>query len=244
MKKNLLKLMALILAVSLSLSFAGCSSKNAADTSAAAGTPGTSTEEPQTRESENKKLADAENPESGSATPESGTQEAGSQKNESLEAKNRETENPETKAQEAGNSDTKAQEAGNSDAKKQEAANQEAKSQKTEKTGSTKLEQWLADPAAQQLAEESSDDAYKVELLSENGNILVLRYTYTEQLDLSDKSVKQVVLEYINTALDNNSFIFTSMLESLRTEIEMDDLALRIEFVNADGSEIASKTFE
>ena len=164
MKKNLLKLMALTFAVSLSLSFAGCGSKNAANTSIPAETPETSTAESQTQESE--------------------------------------------------------------------------------ETGATKLEQWLAEPEAQQLAEESSDETYTVELLSENGNILVLRYTYTEQLDLSDDSVKQVVLEYIDSALDSNSVIFTTMLEALRTEIGMDDLALRIEFVNADDSVIGTKTFE
>ena len=192
MKKNLLKLMALTFAVSMSLSFAGCGSKNAAGTSVPAETPEASTTESQTQESENKELTDTENSES--ASTESGNPEAGNQE--------------------------------------------------SEETGATKLEQWLAEPEAQQLAEESSDDTYSVELLSENGNILVLRYVYTEQLDLSDDSVKQAVLEYIDSALDSNSVIFTTMLEALRTEIGMDDLALRIEFVNADDSEIASKSFE
>lgn len=197
MKKNLLKLMALTFAVSLSLSFAGCGSKNAADTSVPAETPEASIAESQTQESENKELADTKNSES--ASTESGNQESG---------------------------------------------NQESGNQESEETGATKLEQWLAEPEAQQLAEESSDETYTVELLAENGNILVLRYTYTEQLDLSDDSVKQVVLEYIDSALDSNSVIFTTMLEALRTEIGMDDLALQIEFVNADDSVIASKLFE
>ena len=106
------------------------------------------------------------------------------------------------------------------------------------------LEELVADPSMQKMAEQMSTDQYTAELLAENGNILIYRFTLVEQLDLSDESTKEVFVDALNSGLDSFASTYETILNELRTELEMDDLVVRIEYFNADGSEIVTRDFE
>ena len=106
------------------------------------------------------------------------------------------------------------------------------------------LEELVADPSMQKMAEQMSTEQYTAELLAENGNILIYRFTLVEQLDLSDESTKKTFVDALNSGLDSFTSTYESIRDSLRSELEMDDLVIRIEYFNADGSEIVTRDFE
>lgn len=108
----------------------------------------------------------------------------------------------------------------------------------------TPLEEMLADPSTQALADAMSGNGFKVELSSENGTLLIFRFILEEQLDLSDEDVKDVLVASLEAGLDTQDATFQSQLNDLRTALEMDDLTMRIVYLNADGTEIAARTYE
>ena len=209
MKKNLLKLMALAFAVSLSLCFAGCNSKTVADTSSTSETSETMTETFETQESEGQ---------------ESESEESKRQNSEDKNLPNTET------------SETAAEESKTQESESQESRTQETEIQDADKTGASKLEQWLADHDEQQY--EVQTDWYTIELLSENDNTLVYRFVL---YDITDRQFLTIALEDVLMELESSTL---SALDSLRTDLEMDNLALRIEFVDSAGTVIASKKYE
>lgn len=121
-------------------------------------------------------------------------------------------------------------------------------SDSTDETGSSEdvnmLEELVANPYMQQMAEQMSTDEYKAELLSENGNVLIYRYTLVEQLDLSDESINELFINTVNSGLDSLVSTYQSTLDELRSELGMDDLVIRIEYLNADGTVIFTRDFE
>lgn len=105
----------------------------------------------------------------------------------------------------------------------------------------TALEQMLADPSVQSQADALSGDGFKVEMLSENGNVLIYRYTFEDAnaVDVSDPSVKEV----LDDGLDAQASVFTQTRDSLRSELKMNDLTVRVEYCGADGTVITSRDF-
>lgn len=106
-------------------------------------------------------------------------------------------------------------------------------------SGSTALEQWLTSSEAQEVESLMSSDGIKVELLSESGNILIFRFTYEEALDVSNSELKPLLDE----ALNAQASLFTTQRDTLREELNMSDLKIRIVYCSSDGSEITSKDF-
>lgn len=137
---------------------------------------------------------------------------------------------------------------GDSDADNGDDSDTADASEENNETGSsgeaTVLEELVADPSMQQMAEQMSNDQYTAELLAENGNILIYRFTLVEQIDLSDESVSEVFVGALNSGLDSLTSTYDSILDSLRNELGMDDLIIRIEYLNADGNEILTRDFE
>ena len=215
MKKNLLKLLALTFVLSLALTFTGCGSKD----------------------------NDASVPNSGTtnATPEASDPSSSDESDETEESKAENKSDAAEPSDNTGDDDAdNGDDAGTADASDE---NDEADEAGSSGDGNM-LEELVADPSMQQMAEQMSTDQYKAELLATNGNTLVYRFTLVEQLDLSDESVSEVFIGALNSGLDSLSSTYDSILDSLRTELGMDDLIIRIEYLNADGSEILTRDFE
>ncbi len=143
------------------------------------------------------------------------------------------------------NDNTPSSAAGNTEAATTETTAEQTAEQTTEANDEqTPLEQLLASPEADALVAQLSNDQSTMELVAENGNILVFRCTLNEQVDLSDAAVQEQVASTMLDGLESQSSLYTTMLSTLRSQIGQDDLALRIEYLNADGTEIVSKDFE
>lgn len=183
---------------------------------------------------------DASVPNSGTtnATPEASDPSSSDESDETEESKSEDESDAADMTDNTGDSDTD----GGDDADSADT------SEENDETGSsgeaTVLEELVADPSMQQMAEQMSNNQYTAELLAENGNILIYRFTLVEQLDLSDESTKEVFVDALNSGLDSFATTYESILDSLRSELEMDDLVIRIEYFNADGSEILTRDFE
>lgn len=106
---------------------------------------------------------------------------------------------------------------------------------------------YLADPAV--IAEldgtitamEGSGMAVTV---TADGNTLVYTYTYETQLDIPDEDTLASFVDAMEEGLTEQASTFEGIAASLRTIISVDDIAVRLVYCNADGTELYSHTFE
>lgn len=93
----------------------------------------------------------------------------------------------------------------------------------------------------EQLASMSSDE-FSVSVSAE-GNTLVYNLTFTEMIDLSDETLKTTLVSALEAGMDEQRSTFEGLAELLRTQIQSSDVAIRIVYSNADGSEIYTALF-
>lgn len=77
-----------------------------------------------------------------------------------------------------------------------------------------------------------------------DGNTLVYDYTYAEQLDLSDETTKQSMVDALKSGTEAQAAAYENIAAMLRSVISADDIRVRLTYNNADGSEIYSCEFE
>lgn len=77
-----------------------------------------------------------------------------------------------------------------------------------------------------------------------DGNTLVYDYTYAEQLDLSDETTRQSMVDALKSGTEAQAATYESIAAMLRSVISADDIKVRLTYNNADGSEIYSCEFE
>lgn len=77
-----------------------------------------------------------------------------------------------------------------------------------------------------------------------DGNTLVYDYTYAEQLDLSDETTKQSMVDALKSGIEAQAAAYENIAAMLRSVISADDIKVRLTYNNADGSEIYSCEFE
>lgn len=77
-----------------------------------------------------------------------------------------------------------------------------------------------------------------------DGNTLVYDYTYAEQLDLSDETTRQSMVDALKSGTEAQSATYENIAAMLRSVISADDIKVRLTYNNADGSEIYSCEFE
>lgn len=77
-----------------------------------------------------------------------------------------------------------------------------------------------------------------------DGNTLVYDYTYAEQLDLSDETTKQSMVDALKSGTEAQAATYENIAAMLRSVISADDIRVRLIYNNADGSEIYSCEFE
>lgn len=77
-----------------------------------------------------------------------------------------------------------------------------------------------------------------IEFKADGEDVLVMSYTYEEQVDLSDEETKKAVEAYFEQALTAQSSTFTNMRDQINEQYKLNVKTIRIEYLNADGSVI------
>ena len=105
------------------------------------------------------------------------------------------------------------------------------------------LVDWVESDEVKEITDsmDSEGDGMKIEFKADGEDVLVMSYTYENQLDLSDEEAKKTVEEYFDSALEEQASTFTNMRDDINDEYKLSVKTIRIEYINADGSLIFSK---
>ena len=127
------------------------------------------------------------------------------------------------------------------------AVSSEASGSETEATQWNSVAEYLTDPTvveqinSQIAALENSGLTVSVYA---DGSTLVYDYTYAQQLDLSDESVKQSIVDALRSGTEEQAETYKNIASVLRAIISEDNIKVRLVYNNADGSEIYTCEFE
>lgn len=107
----------------------------------------------------------------------------------------------------------------------------------------TTLAEWVKSDEVKTVIDSiaSSAEGMQIEFKADGEDVLVMCYTYDEQLDLSDEEAKKTVEEYFDSALEQQASTFTNMRDEINKEYKLSVKTIRIEYINADGTMIFSK---
>ena len=105
------------------------------------------------------------------------------------------------------------------------------------------LEEWVKSSAMRSLVD-SMIDAFsgtlKLSIEAAEEDVLLIRYTYLEQYDLTDASVSGALEKYFDEQMEANQDTFKSMYDNVEEATGIVLSKVVIEYDNADGSEIYS----
>ena len=93
----------------------------------------------------------------------------------------------------------------------------------------------------EQLGSMSSDE-FTVEIAGE-GNTLIYTFTFGEAIDLSDETIKAAIVSALESGMEQQRSVFEGLADQIRAQVQGDDVAIRVVYNNADGSEIYAATF-
>ena len=93
----------------------------------------------------------------------------------------------------------------------------------------------------EQLGSMSSDE-FTVEIAGE-GNTLIYTFTFGEAIDLSDETIKAAIVSALESGMEQQRSVFEGLADQIRAQVQGDDVAIRVVYSNADGSEIYAATF-
>ena len=102
--------------------------------------------------------------------------------------------------------------------------------------------EYLEDPSVVEIA--AAEGTGLAIAVYADGNTLVYDYTYAEQLDLSDETTKQSMVDALKSGTEAQAAAYENIAAMLRSVISADDIRVRLTYNNADGSEIYSCEFE
>lgn len=105
--------------------------------------------------------------------------------------------------------------------------------------GASTLEEFVnSDSETKQSLEELNTNGLAVEV---KGNTLTYTYTYEQTFD---SSVVSALKGSIESTLDESSASFTSMADTLEKESKIEEVTVKVIYLNGDGSEIFSKEYK
>lgn len=149
---------------------------------------------------------------------------------------------------ESKDSGTKLEQAKEDDKQNQsEAESSEAQSETVDDSASSSemsLADWVKGSDMQSILDASNKALNGVATMTaeaEGEDVLIFKYTYKEQYDLSDKAVKKALDEYFDKEMKTKASSFNTMLKGAELATGKDLKKLVIEYDNADGSVIFSK---
>ncbi len=117
-------------------------------------------------------------------------------------------------------------------------------SEAEESSEAISLADFLNSDEIKEATESASSDEYTCTMYADGDNVMVMSYTFTQQLDLSNASVKDQMAQTIDDGLEAQASVFTELRDTYREELSIPNMVLRIEYLNNDGTEIFTKDFE
>lgn len=156
---------------------------------------------------------------------------------------------PENSSSESSTSESSTSESSASE----DSSSEDSSDESSEESSSTGLGlyssvgDYLADPAVIAELDETiaaMEGSGMAVTVSADGNTLVYTYTYETQLDIPDEDTLATFADAMKAGLTEQASAFEGIADSLRTIIDADDIAVRLVYCNADGTELYSHTFE
>ena len=80
--------------------------------------------------------------------------------------------------------------------------------------------------------------------ISAEDNTLICTYTYDESMNVSDEAVLEVVVDALESGMQQQASAFESVADTLREAVEDQDVKIRVVFNTEDGTELYSCEFE
>ena len=105
------------------------------------------------------------------------------------------------------------------------------------------LEEWVKSSAMRSLVDsmnEAFSGTLKLSIEAAEEDVLLIRYTYLEQYDLTDASVSGALEKYFDEQMEANQDTFKSMYDNVEEATGIVLSKVVSEYDNADGSEIYS----
>lgn len=104
---------------------------------------------------------------------------------------------------------------------------------------------WVNQKEVQTMVQTMSDSQtdMSIAIVAADEKTVSMRFTFAEQLDLPDDETKALITEAFDQQIAAQESTFTDLRDQLAKDTKIDDVVLRIEYLNADGSEIYVKDF-
>lgn len=151
----------------------------------------------------------------------------------------------------AGNSESSKAESAVSQASEEETSAPETTKEESSKAESStsimfsNIQEYLEYPSTQKSLESAKESAESVNLFTvecyADDDTLVYEYKYTKQLP--DDSIDQVV-EYFKKSIDTLELGMVPVMKELVAYVDETDPKIKVVYLNADGSELYSITFD
>lgn len=113
--------------------------------------------------------------------------------------------------------------------------------------GKPTLEDWYNDNSAQFKeitdAVNSQDMGCTMEIVVEDSNALVFRYTLDEAFDTSDPANVDALGEIYDSMFDSYASTFSELRTEVMKETSTEDVIIRLVALNPDGTELYSRDF-
>lgn len=115
--------------------------------------------------------------------------------------------------------------------------------------GKPSLEDWYADnketftTMTDAVNQQADVNGCTMEIVVEDGNVLVFRYALTEEFDTSDSAAMDALTSLYDSEFDAYSSTFTEVKDQLANETSTENVVLRLEATNPDGTVLYSRDF-
>lgn len=104
---------------------------------------------------------------------------------------------------------------------------------------------WVGQEEIQTMVQTMSDSQtdMSISLVAVDEKTVSFQFTFAQQLDIPDDDTKAMITEAFEQQITAQESVFTDMRTQLVDDTKIEDVVLRIEYLNADGSQIYAKDF-
>lgn len=105
-------------------------------------------------------------------------------------------------------------------------------------------QEWVNDDEVQSLVTEMSTPELKINVVAVDDKTVSFQFKFTDQLPIENDEDKATIGAMFDEQITAQESVFTDMRKSLVSDTKIDDVVLRIEYLNADGSDIYTRDFK
>lgn len=104
--------------------------------------------------------------------------------------------------------------------------------------GASTVEDWVNSEEIQAALQVLSDsqEGMKVNIYAADDKTVAFSFTYDEQVEIANDEEMAMLTDIFEQAMTQQEAVFVQMRDQLVSETGMDDVVLRIEYLNADGT--------